>query len=129
VVEKRPTTDEEKKAYMSQFSGVWEVIEDPIEWIETAQTESLCHDVGIYFAEMLIKHNPHLKWGQDLKAKTSVDFNWPIVTDSKRFEFNPFTIAHVSALKALDGEKNDWEELFKFWDRWAKENMSEERKN
>jgi len=122
VVDKRSVTEDEKKQYMSQFSGVWEVIEDPIEWTITEETKSLCHDVGIYFAEMLIKMNPHLHWGQDVKSKRSVDFNYPIVISGKKFQFNSFTIAHVSALKALKGKQNDWQNLYKYWDDWAKEN-------
>jgi hypothetical protein len=127
VVEKRPTTEEEKKAYMSQFSDVYEIIEDPIEWTLRDETESLCHDVGIYFAEMLMKNNPHLIWRQDIKSK-SVDRNWPIVSANK-FTFNPYTIASVSALKILDGEQINLEELFTFWDNWAKKCMTEEKKN
>jgi len=128
-VEKKPATENEKRKFMAQFSGVWEIVMNPLEWVLTKQTESLCHDIGIYFAEVLMKHNNNLHWGQDLTHKRSPNFNYPQLLGGKNFEFNPYKIAHVSALKALDGEKNDWLKLFNFWDSWAKQNIEIENKN
>lgn len=128
VVEKRAVTDEEKKRHMSQFTEKWQKVIEPLEWVVTDKTRSICHDVGIYFAEILIKNNPHLSWGQNLTAKTFVYLNEPCVI-AEGFSFSPYNIAHVCALKSLEGKNNNWEELYEYWDKWAKGTVKEDLKN
>lgn len=127
VVEKRSTTEEEKKLFMLQYDGtVWEKIIKPPEWVVTDQTRSLDHDVGIYFSEVLLKGNPNLSWGQDLTSKRSPYLNYPLVR-GYHFSFNGHGIIHGSALKILEGKSINWEELYERWDKFAKEAASKEK--
>lgn len=120
VVEKRALTEEEKKLFMRQYNGtIWAKTTNPPEWVVTDLTRSIEHDVGIYFSEVLIKHNPNLSWGQNLTAKRSPDFNRPVV-QGQNFSVYGHSIAHGRALTTLKGEQKDWKELYEIWDNHAK---------
>lgn len=124
VVEKRPTTEDEKKAEIRLFAGskLEEYFENRgfTQWTLSEITESICLDVGIYFGEVLVKNNPGLKWGQNITRKNEFHNNYPAVLSSIGPDFYPDSI-RTSALKVIEGIQIDWQEFYKVFIAEAKQ--------
>lgn len=116
VIEKRPFTQRESEILSKRFIGTMlETEADTDElppWTLTEITESICHDVGIYFAEVLLRNNPSLKWGQNVRSKLYIDRNYPIVQGFRGMDFNP-RIMREHALDYVNGDSIDLHKAYK----------------
>lgn len=117
VVEKRSTTEREKETQKKIYTGTkfeqYFKETGPTQWTLSEITESICHDVGIYFAEVLIKNNQGLKWGQDVRTKTSINRHYPVVQGFVGADFNPQMALRNFALNYLGDKKLNWSEIYK----------------
>jgi len=86
-------------------------------WDLSVETYSFCFDIGIYFALVLQKNVPDVKWKLISKAKRHVFLNQPVLTGLKYPELNPFSIMTVFARKLLTKASSGdrLEELYRIW--------------
>jgi hypothetical protein len=84
----------------------------------TEQTYSLCFDIGLYFARVMMEQHPSLKWAKARGGKKSIDFGQPVLTGFGRIDLNPITILVTAAWGATRGR--DLRERFQMiYSNWA----------
>ena len=86
--------------------------------ILTEETESLGHDVGIYFAQVLQKNMKGLDWNVVLKPKNNVYYHQPVLEGFGGSQFHPRSILGTLALRIIE-HKQPSSILKKTYDNWA----------
>lgn len=88
------------------------------------ETNSLCWDVGIYFAETLRKNVKGLRWDFVRKPKNDVDYHFPVLTGFGKDGTNRFTpkaIIRTVALKILEKKGGPFllRDIYNVWKSYA----------
>ncbi|MGO3741126.1 hypothetical protein [Kerstersia sp.] len=81
------------------------------------RTFSLAIDIGMYFGQTLLKGNPKLKWGQNLKSKRHIDYGQPILIGQGSIPCNPvgLLITRAYAITRKSKNKKELLETYKIW--------------
>ena len=82
-------------------------------------TRSIAHDIGIYFAETIIRNNEPLKWGYITKPKSLLFVNKPAVVGfiNKKI-MEPLWIIEVMVLRSA--REKEKERLYNLYETWCK---------
>jgi hypothetical protein len=83
-----------------------------------ARTISLALDIAMYVSQVFVKNHPSLKWHQDLRSKSSIDYGQPLLIGfADKVPLNPvgvvLTIAYSFADKSRPG--GELRELYDIW--------------
>lgn len=112
---KRDLTQDEVEALKSKGAASVEIPS----WDLTEDTKSLAVYVGMYYGQVALHNNPHIKWEQQLANKKMADFGQPVVAGPGVVPINPVRIANSFACGLIDGTKTGGN-LRKAYDYWAK---------
>jgi len=116
LVETRPRTQEQLTHARLELPSNLRPVVEVEDWELTEEALSLCVDVGVYFAEVLRKAHPSLRW--ELWVRKTVDLNRPVLVGSRgSVPLDPVRIAINTALSEAAGEHrpNRLSELFDVW--------------
>jgi len=101
---------EELKEQISKTPLLVGVIEIP-ETTFTAETVSICFDIGVYFGDALIFNVLDAKWIQKINSTNYIDYAQPLIaTKVSKVPFNPRRVIESMAGSILDKR----EKLFSF---------------
>jgi hypothetical protein len=81
-------------------------------------TLSLCIDVGMYMAQVLLGNVDGLRWGMIKSPKSNVDFQRPVLQGRKKMAFSPIQLITVYAYGVISGTKKP-RDLRDLYDTWA----------
>ncbi|OLC57172.1 MAG: hypothetical protein AUH85_04025 [Chloroflexi bacterium 13_1_40CM_4_68_4] len=84
----RPRTTEELEEFRRQSPFPIDVSDQEL----TNRTFSLTIDVGMYFAQVLLRNVPTIHWDQRLKDKRYIDYGQPVLVGSGPVPLNPVHI-------------------------------------
>lgn len=95
------------------------------------ETDSLCWDIGIYFAETLRKNVKGLRWDFVRKPKNDVNYHFPVLKGFRsHIELMPKSVIHTVALKTLQkkGSLSLLKEIYYVWKSYATGHKGQEWK-
>lgn len=84
------------------------------EQVLSDKTLSLAVDVGMYFAQVVLKNVPGTHWGQPLGSKKFIDYGQPVIM-GLHTPLNPVRIATVTAQKISKSKRAELLELYDIW--------------
>ena len=82
--------------------------------ILTQESVSLSFDVGLYFAQLMKKNIPSLKW-EIVREQRNIDYNQPVLKGKSKVKFNFRRIMEVQAIKLLQNKEVNLIRLYNFW--------------
>lgn len=82
----------------------------------TNRTFSLAMDIGMYFAQVVLRNIPGTHWDQSFKSRRDAEFGQPVIMGFGKVPMNPIRILRVIAYKISDGQPANLRGLY---DRWA----------
>lgn len=115
-IETRPRTHEERQAITSRAAFPIEINNEEL----TNRTLSIAMDVGIYFAQVLQKNYPALRWEQPLSDKKFADYGHPVLVGFGLVPLNPLRITTTLAY-GLASKKQTGKRLRELYDYWSKQ--------
>jgi len=83
----------------------------------TNRTLSLAVDVGMYFAQVVLKNLPGTRWDQPLGNKKFADYGQPVIMGFGTVPLNPVRVIVSNAQKAANKERVDLRRLYETWAR------------
>lgn len=83
----------------------------------TNRTFSLAMDIGIYFAEVVLKNLPGTRWDQPLGNKKFADYGQPVILGFGTVPLNPVRVVVTNAYRAAQKERVEFRKLFDTWAR------------
>jgi hypothetical protein len=110
-VETRARSDDELAAMRADIPAY---IEIPA-WELTTRTFSLAMDVGMYFAQVILRCVPETSWIQVLKNKRDVDYGQPVIVGKREkydIPVNPVQLLIVFAYSVASGKPRDLRRLY-----------------
>ena len=116
LVETQPRTQEQLTHARQELPSTLRPVVEVEDWELTEEGLSLCVDVGVYFAEVLRKAHPTLRW--EPWVRKTVDLNRPVLVGFRgSVPLDPVRIAINTALSEAAGEHrpNRLSELFDVW--------------
>jgi hypothetical protein len=110
-VETRKTTkaemEEERKALVIPIA--------PSTAVLTAKTISICLDIGIYFARVVMATRQDTHWEQPRRSKRFVDYGQPVIMGLGVVPLNPVRIATSTAWGISRGKSADLKRVYDYW--------------
>lgn len=86
----------------------------------TNRTLSLAMDIGMYFAQVVLKNLPGTRWDQPLGNRRLADYGQPVIMGFGAVSLNPVRVTVTNAYKAANNEKVDLRGLYDTWARMAR---------
>jgi hypothetical protein len=86
----------------------------------TNYTFSLAMDIGMYFAQVLLKNFSSLRWDQPLDDKKFADYGQPVLVGFGPVPLNPVRIA-ITFAYGLVSKKQSGKRLREIFDYWSKQ--------
>ena len=115
-VKTRKRTFEEMEEIRSKLTFPIDISENEL----TNRTFSLAVDIGMYFAQVILKNVPGSRWDQILKDKRYADYGQPVIVGSGMVPLNPVRVI-VTTAYAISGKKPaGLRELYDIWVKMLK---------
>lgn len=83
----------------------------------TNRTFSLAMDIGMYFAQVVLRNVPGTRWDQLLGSKKGADDGQPVIIGFGTVPLNPVRVIVTNAYKAANKERVDLRRLYDTWAR------------
>ena len=100
-VETRRKTAEEVEGIRAKLRFPIDIPEDQL----TDRTFSLAMDIGMYFAEVILKNVPGTRWDQPLKGRNVADYGQPVIMGLGMVPLNPVSVVLTTAYRVSDNER------------------------
>jgi hypothetical protein len=114
MVGMRPRTQKELQEIASRLPYAIEVPEEDL----TNESFSFAMDIGMYFARVLLRAHPSLRWEQPLDDKRFADYGQPVLVGFGPVPLNPIRIA-VTLAYGLAGGTQRGKRLRELYDYWS----------
>ena len=110
-VETRKKTSEEVEQTRSSLTFPMDIPDEEL----TTRTFSLAMDIGIYFAQVLLKNLPGTAWDQPLKNKRFADYGQPVILGFGKVPLNPIRVIVTTAHGIARKKRAQLQELYETW--------------
>jgi hypothetical protein len=86
----------------------------------TNKSFSLAMDIGMYFAQVILKNLPGTRWDQPLRNKRDADYGQPVIMGFGTVPLNPVSIAVTTAYAISRHKAARLRELYDIWAKMRK---------
>jgi hypothetical protein len=93
-----------------------------VDWKWSAETVSLCYDIGIYFAKIFQSQYENVKWTYLTKPRDWVYVNKPVLEGFK-VHMSPYDLIMTCAVKMRKGKEGALNEMKRIFDFWKGEHI------
>ena len=84
----------------------------------TDRTLSLCFDLALYFATVMLSQHPSLRWDCVTTGKRDINYGWPVLITFSTSPLNPFLLMRTYAYGIAKGSKGE-HRLIELYDIWS----------
>ena len=112
-VERRKRTAEEMATIRAKLTSPIDIADEEL----TNRTFSLAMDLGMYFAQVVLKNVPGTRWEQELRNKKSAEYGQPSVMGASRIPLNPVRILVNVAYGSSHRGTGSLRQLYNTWAR------------
>jgi hypothetical protein len=110
-VETRKMTAEELAEARAKLTFPIDIPEEEL----TNRTFSLAMDIGMYFADVVLKNLPGTRWDQPLGSKNFADYGQPVLMGFGKVPLNPVRIIITTAYRIAHHKPAGLRELYDTW--------------
>ncbi len=112
-VETRKKSPDEIEETRSRLTFPIDVPEETL----TNRTFSVAMDIGMYFAQVVLKNLAGTRWDQPLKNKKFADYGQPVIMGFGAVPLNPVRVVVMTAYAISRGKRAELRELYDTWAR------------
>lgn len=89
-------------------------IEIPVEEL-TNRSFSVAMDIGMYFAQVVLRNLPGSRWDQPFGSKRFADYGQPVISGFGAAQLNPVGVMITTAYRVAGGAPADLQGLYDTW--------------